>query len=96
MTVSLPGQLAATSLGRSSAVRIVDLGLGGARVTPPGLLSAGVSVRLAVDAPDRWDPLIVEARVAWIRGDEAGLAFEHSSGRTVRALVEVISQHGYE
>ncbi|HMO42111.1 MAG TPA: DUF885 family protein, partial [Phenylobacterium sp.] len=42
----------------------------------------------------RWDPLILDARVAWIRGDEAGRPFEHSSGRTVRALVQAIPQHG--
>lgn len=83
------------TLGRPSVVRIVDLGLGGARIALPGELSAGLSVRLEVDTPDRWEPLVLDARVAWIRGQEAGLAFEHTSGGTVRALVDVISQHGY-
>lgn len=94
-TVSLRGTLEATGSGVRGSVRVVDLGLGGARVTlelPP---RPGTPVRLAVEAPHRWEPLTLDGHVAWVDDGEAGIAFQTESGATLRALVELLGADAY-
>ncbi|MEZ4221264.1 MAG: PilZ domain-containing protein [Polyangiaceae bacterium] len=95
-SVVLAGLLSAPSLGLSERVRILDLGLGGARVTTERRFSTGLSVELRVQAPDRWEPLALAARVAWVSEGEAGLSFEHRSGGTVAGLLGLLGREGYE
>ncbi len=82
-------------MGLSDSVKIVDLCLGGARIALANEISTGLSVELRVQAPDRWEPLALEARVAWVGGGEAGLAFEHRGGGSVRGLLGLLNDEGY-
>ncbi|HMR07146.1 MAG TPA: PilZ domain-containing protein [Polyangiaceae bacterium] len=91
----LRGHLSAPSLGLSDGVKILDLGLGGARIALQNEISAGLSVELRVQAPDRWEALSIAARVAWVKSGEAGLAFEHRGGASVRGLLGLLHDEGY-
>lgn len=78
------------------------MGLGGACLEVAEALAAGTPVRLQMTSPHLWDPLELQALVAW--GSEAvddmpariGVRFEHASGKTVRDLVELLETHNYE
>jgi hypothetical protein len=78
------------------------MGLGGACIELAEALAAGTPVRLQMTSPHLWDPLELQALVAW--GSEAatdkpariGVRFEHASGKTVRHLVELLETHNYE
>jgi hypothetical protein len=79
---------------------VEDLGLGGARI----VLDEGVAVddelALSFTAPALWDPLVLQARVAWVSATgppfRAGLAFRHRSADAAFALYELIASLGYE
>jgi hypothetical protein len=58
-------------------------------------------VTLEVNAPNLWDPLVVVAKVAWVRANGrsvlAGLAFDHTArAAALTSLVELLGAHGYE
>jgi Tfp pilus assembly protein PilZ len=79
----------------------VDLGLGGACVEVRSPLRIGLSVTVEVTAPNLWDPLIVPAKVAWIRSSApgaslVGLAFDHAGKAALPALVELLAAYRYE
>ena len=99
-TVSLAGTLTGDGGRFQQAAKIVDLGLGGARLVFDQDLPVGSSVRLSVTAPNRWDAIELEARVAWSRdlgeGAEIGLRFDHSSRTSVSALVDLMVEDNYE
>jgi len=81
--------------------RLVDLGLGGACIELPGPIAAGGAITLEVTAPNLWDPLIVPARVVWVRqSDEgparAGLSFDHVVRSALPALVELLVAYRFE
>jgi hypothetical protein len=74
--VNLLGALRANGLVRNWDVRILDLGLGGARVqaadaalagSEDAKLEAGTSIELIIEAPHLWDPLTLSGAVAWSR-----------------------------
>src|SRR5262245_46362133 len=98
--VSLAGTLTGDGGRFQRATKIVDLGLGGARLVFDQDLPVGSSVRLSVTAPNRWDPIDLEGRVAWSRdlggGAEIGLRFEHSTRAGVTALVDLMVEEVYE
>jgi Tfp pilus assembly protein PilZ len=97
--VSLAGTLSAGG-GWVRPARLTDLGLGGARVLVEAELTVGTSVLLTVEAPNRWDPLQVEAKVSWSRehdrGTEAGLAFVRQTRGTVHGLLELLGSEAYD
>lgn len=74
--------------------RLVDVGLGGARLAGEFDTYVGAQVRLAVESPHRWDPMLLEARVVWTResegGTELGVCFEHNTRATLRGLLELM------
>jgi hypothetical protein len=80
--------------------RLIDVGLGGARISGELDTYVGAQVLLAVDSPHRWDPMSLDARVAWTRvheGEtEVGLAFDHNTRATLRALLELMVDDLYE
>ncbi len=76
--------------GTTSPVRLVDLGLGGAGIAIESELRVGGLIDLLLNAPNRWEPLTLRARVAWCRDGRAGLAFEHRSERDAWALWELL------
>ena len=79
---------------------VVDLGLGGACLELSEPLSDGQRVCIQLLAPNLWEPLLVDAQVAWQRAIGAatrvGVRFEHYSGATLLALVDLIATHEYQ
>jgi Tfp pilus assembly protein PilZ len=99
-SVSLPATVATQADGPKPA-RVLNLGLGGACVELPTPLDLGAAVTLRVSAPNLWDPLIVPARVAWVRAaaggkTEAGFAFDHSEKAALPALMELLVAYRFE
>jgi hypothetical protein len=91
--------------GAGEAVRIRDIGLGGACVEavlgePPLRLEA--SVVLEVVAPTLWDPLVLRGRVAWLRPGRTGEAsrfgvrFDHAEQGGVFALFHLLGANTYD
>jgi hypothetical protein len=100
--VNLPAIVATQAEGPKPA-RLVDLGLGGACVElrPRTPVSVGAPVTVEVTAPNLWDPLIVPAKIAWVRPGVsgavlAGLAFDHAGKSALPALVELLAAYRYE
>jgi len=101
--VNLLGALRASQLVWSRDVRVVDLGLGGARVEAPDTIEAGTSVELVIEAPHLWDPLTLNGAVAWARaaadseggGAQIGVRFDHESGGSVRTLTELLEAEAF-
>jgi hypothetical protein len=97
---SLPVRIQSEVLGWELAAKLVDLGLGGASVVVSEPLPLGTSVRLRIDAPQLWEPLVVPARVAWMRptlqGDtRLGVRFEPDSPASLAVLAELVGPSGY-
>lgn len=79
--------------------RLLDLGLGGAGMEMLEAVPSGAAVSLAVEAPHLWDPLFLEGEVVWLHTFEdrarLGIRFHHHSGRTLRALTELLEAEAY-
>jgi hypothetical protein len=79
---------------------VENMGLGGARMFVDETLAPGDAVTLAFTAPTLWDPLVLQAKVAWVGSGAppytAGVTFEHTSAEAALALYELISTMGYE
>jgi autotransporter translocation and assembly factor TamB len=99
-TVSLAGTITGDGGRFQHPAKIVDLGLGGARLVAEQELPVGSSVRLSVNAPNRWDAIELEARVAWSRelggAAELGVRFDHSTRTALAALVDLMVEEVYE
>jgi hypothetical protein len=99
--VRLKGTLASSDGSWERAVRIINLGLGGACVALLEQLPIGTVVQLSIIAPHLWEPLVLTAEVAWARAEihateaEMGLRFEHPEGPTLRQLTELLETHQY-
>jgi hypothetical protein len=84
----------------SYAVRLRDMGLGGACVelleAPSGTLDVEGPVALEVTAPILWDPLLISGKVAWLRRIKperrlrVGLRFELRDGGTLRGIMKLV------
>jgi hypothetical protein len=94
-----------TDTKRGLAVRIRDLGLGGAGleiVEPTSVLRPDTSITLEVTAPSLWDPLVLRGRIAWLRpGREdhptkLGVRFEHTEHGGLYALFQLLGAHTFE
>jgi hypothetical protein len=101
--VSLAGAMRASELLWNRDVRVVDLGLGGARVEAPEAIEAGTAVELVIEAPHLWDPLTLSGAVAWARtlsdseggGVHMGVRFKHERGGSVRTLTELLEAEAF-
>jgi hypothetical protein len=102
-SVNLLGALRASEVVWSRDVRVVDLGLGGARVEAPDAIEAGTSIELVIEAPHLWDPLTLNGAVAWARnvaeseggGAQIGVRFDHETGGSVRTLTELLEAEAF-
>ena len=76
---------------------VIDLGLGGACLALDEFLAEGDPISISFVAPTLWDPLLLRAKVAWVRPAtprapaRAGIAFEHKSAAAVLALFELVN-----
>jgi hypothetical protein len=99
--VRLPARIANERNSTTWAARLVDLGLGGACVELAEPMIEGAKVTLLIDAPHLWEPLELEAKVAWSRAAEgttpnrSGVRFERVSGTTLRLLAELLEAEAY-
>jgi Tfp pilus assembly protein PilZ len=101
--VNLLGALRASEVVWNRDVRILDLGLGGARVEAPDAIEAGTSIELIIEAPHLWDPLTLNGAVAWSRpgteseggGAQIGVRFDHETGGSVRTLTELLEAEAF-
>jgi hypothetical protein len=100
--VRLTARLLSHDAGWEQPVRVVDLGLGGARLELSEGVGVGSSVRLLIATPNRWDPVALDGKVAWVgraateEPTRAGVRFEHSSTAGLRALVDLLGADAYE
>lgn len=91
-----------TAGGREHSATVLDLGLEGAGVEGTEPFTVGERVVLRVTAPNLWDPLEVPAEVRWSvspgpsGGVRVGLRFHADSGRTLRALAELLATTHFE
>ena len=97
--VALDGAVSADE-GWSQDVRVIDLGLGGARLSLVQAIPRGTALELAITAPQLWDALVIHAEVVWVAiQDDAhariGVKFKHSSGAILRALTELLDTTAY-
>lgn len=81
--------------------RLVDLGLGGACLELAEAIPVGSPVALIIDAPHLWDPLEIDAVVAWVREPAdakatlLGVKFPTESGPLLRTLTELLEAAAY-
>jgi c-di-GMP-binding flagellar brake protein YcgR len=87
--------------GGSQPVRVIDLGLGGARLSLSQAIPLGTALRLSITAPHLWDALVIHAEVVWVaiqegsRAARVGVRFMHASGASLRALTELLDAASY-
>jgi len=89
--VRLAAVLVHPERGWQRDVIVFDLGLGGACVESSEVLSVGDRVQVTFVTPDRWDPLNLQARVAWRSSARAGLAFEYPSPEVTWGIFELLT-----
>ncbi len=82
--------------GEQAVVELTDLGMGGAGVACELELVEGETVELVLQAPNRWEPLVLPGRVAWARPPRAGIAFELNEEPLVWALFELLGTEVFE
>ena len=82
--------------GTEERVQLVDIGLGGAGIARKALLAIGAPTSVVLHAPNRWDPLVMKARVAWASEGRAGLAFEDHDDAEVYALYELLAAQVFD
>jgi hypothetical protein len=93
----LRAMIARLDARRQEEAQVCDLSLGGAGVRLGVPLQVGDRVTVSFLAPTLWDPLVLPARVSWVRlrvppdSVAAGLAFEPKDPLSVFALFELVS-----
>jgi hypothetical protein len=95
--VTLPTRISARGSSLALDAVLVDIGLEGACVEVGMPVEAGDRVRLSVDLPGLWDPLLLDAIVAWTAaGPEqrarAGVQFTSPPGASLLLLAELVGR----
>lgn len=71
--------------------RLLDVGFGGAGLLLNEPIEPEAEVELVLHAPNRWDPLVLPARVAWATAEgRAGLSFRPNDDRDAMAIFEIL------
>jgi hypothetical protein len=78
------------------SARLIDLGLGGACLELAERCERGDSLSVELDVPGLWDPLVLEAEVAWCEARTEGAArvgvtFKQPSGKSLRLIAEALA-----
>jgi hypothetical protein len=109
-------RLAVQVVGRRSGVErlamVIDLSLAGAGVETDEPLTPGERLAVTFATPTMWDPLVVEAVVAWAHPPQlssevdplgrsrtvarAGVVFEYPAPATILSMFEMLATLGYE
>lgn len=84
-------------IGRNErGARLIDIGLGGACVLIDTPVAIGDSIEVVLHAPNRWDPLVMPARVAWTKGARAGVAFQPMRDADAYDLFEMLGTQAFD
>ena len=100
--VNLHAQVSHGAAGWERSLRVLDLALGGACLEVLDAAAPGDRLEVSFVTPDRWDPLVLRARVIWAaaaRGAQlarVGLIFEHAEPSQGLALMTLLGSHDYE
>jgi hypothetical protein len=100
--VAIHAQVSHTTAGWERSLRVIDLALGGACLELMDDVAVGEVLRVSFITPDRWDPLVIPARVAWIEVGadgvvkKGGVEFEQTSSESAVALLLLIGSHDFE
>jgi len=94
---NLPARLSTGAAAAPHAVRMLDLGLGGACFEIEERYERGEKLTVHIDLPELWDPLVLEAEVAWceprgVGATRAGVRFTEPSGRSLRLIAEALTE----
>ena len=76
--------------------RLINIGLGGACVLLDTPVTVGESIEVVLHAPNRWDPLVMPARVAWTKGARAGVAFHPARDGDAYDLFELLGTQVFD
>ena len=76
--------------------RLTDVGLGGAGLVVDEPLALGAELEVLLHAPNRWEPLVLPARVVWVKGRRAGVAFRPATDRDAYDLFEMLGTQVFE
>ncbi|MDB4943370.1 MAG: hypothetical protein JWP97_2904 [Labilithrix sp.] len=98
--------------GRVHTALVVDLSIAGAGLETEEILTPGERLVIVLATPTTWDPIVLEAVVAWSQPPRpvagpagynrtrpvarAGVAFAHAEPASVLAVFEVLATLGYE
>ena len=108
LTVEVAGQRS----GIQRQAVVVDLSLAGAGIETDDAFFPGDRVSVTLATPTMWDPIVLEAIVAWTHPPRpartpdalgrsrtvfrAGIVFEHPTPASVLAMFEMLATLGYE
>jgi hypothetical protein len=94
----LPARISARDSSIALDTLLIDLSLEGACIELPMPVGVGDRVSLTLDLPGLWDPLVLEAFVAWTEpahGEErarAGIRFSSPAGRSLLLIGDLVAQ----
>ncbi|HSO40703.1 MAG TPA: PilZ domain-containing protein [Labilithrix sp.] len=110
--VRLSVELLSHRSGVARPAVVTDLSLAGAGLETDEPLLAGERVSVTLATPTMWDPLVLEAVVAWAHPPRpshevdavgrsrtvarAGIAFEYPTPAAILAMFEMLATLGYE
>lgn len=110
--VRLAVQVIAQRSGVERPAVVVDLSLAGAGLETDEPLAPGERLTLTLSTPTMWDPLVIEAVVAWAHPPRAstevdsigrsrtvaraGVAFDYPNAAPVLSLFEMLATLGFE
>jgi Tfp pilus assembly protein PilZ len=78
------------------AARLLDLGLGGACLETAERYERGDRLSVELELPGLWDPLVLQAEVAWCEpraegSGRVGVEFKDVSGHGLRLIAEALA-----
>jgi hypothetical protein len=92
----LPVRVIPSGREEAHAARLLDLGLGGACLEIVERYERGERLTVQLELPGLWDPLVLEAEVAWCEPraqgvTRAGIHFTSANGRQLRLIAEALA-----
>jgi len=96
--VRLSARISARGSEISLDSRLIDLSLEGACIELPTPVEVGDTVSLTVDLPGLWDPLALNAVVAWTAPEDgerearAGIRFSSPSGQSLLLIADLVGR----
>jgi hypothetical protein len=110
--VRLAVELMSSRPGLERQAVVIDLSIAGAGLETDEPLIPGERLSITLSTPTMWDPLVIEAVVAWAHPPRpsqevdalgrsrvvarAGLAFEYPTSSVVLSMFEMLATLGYE